>query len=99
MKYGEFIAQVQQRARLGSRDEADVATSATLTTLGERLAGGEAKDLASQLPVEIGHYLTNFPRKWNKWSGISFFEEAQRTLLSVLCVSVFSTLRFIRPVL
>ncbi len=57
MKYDEFIAQVQRRADLSSRDEADRAVRATLETLAERLAGGEAKDLASQLPPEIAVYL------------------------------------------
>jgi uncharacterized protein (DUF2267 family) len=54
MKYDEFIAQVERRTGLDSRDAAIRATSATLETLAERLAGGEAKDLASQLPPEIG---------------------------------------------
>ena len=57
MKYDEFIAQVQRRTDLGSHDEADRAVRATLETLTERLAGGEAKDLASQLPPEIAIYL------------------------------------------
>ena len=57
MKYDEFIAQVERRTGLDSRDAAICATSATLETLAERLAGGEAKDLASQLPPEIGVYL------------------------------------------
>ncbi len=57
MKYDEFIAQVERRTGLDSRDAAIRATSATLETLAERLAGGEAKDLASQLPPEIGAYL------------------------------------------
>ena len=57
MKYDEFISQIQQRAMLGSREEAERATRATLETLGERLAGGEVKDLASQLPPEMAEYL------------------------------------------
>ena len=57
MKYDEFIAQVERRTGLDSRDAAIRATSATLETLAERLAGGEARDLASQLPPEIGVYL------------------------------------------
>src|SRR5436305_14221928 len=57
MKYDEFISQVQQRANLVSREEAERATRATMETLGERLAGGEAKDLAAQLPLEIAQYL------------------------------------------
>lgn len=57
MKYDEFISEVESRARLGSREEAERASAATLETLGERLAGGEAKDLASQLPSELALYL------------------------------------------
>ena len=57
MKSDEFIAQVERRTGLDSRDAAIRATAATLETLAERLAGGEAKDLASQLPPEIGNYL------------------------------------------
>jgi uncharacterized protein (DUF2267 family) len=57
MKYDEFIGQVQHRARLSSRGEAVQATRATLEVLRQRLAGGEPKDLASQLPPEIGRYL------------------------------------------
>ena len=56
MKTDEFVAEVQQRAGLDS-EAAFNAISATLATLSERLAGGEAKDLASQLPYEIGVYL------------------------------------------
>lgn len=57
MKYDEFISQIQRRALLDSREEAERATHATLLTLGERLAGGETKDLASQLPPEMAQSL------------------------------------------
>jgi uncharacterized protein (DUF2267 family) len=57
MTYDEFVGQVQSRARLGSTGEAVRATRATLEVLGQRLFGGEAKDLAAQLPQEIGYYL------------------------------------------
>jgi uncharacterized protein (DUF2267 family) len=57
VKYNEFIVQVQRRANLDTPDEAELATGAVLETLAERLAGGEAKDLASQLPPEIAVYL------------------------------------------
>ena len=59
MKYDEFVGQVQHRARLGTSGEAVRATRATLEVLGQRLFGGEAEDLAAQLPEEIGFYLTN----------------------------------------
>ncbi|MGH2508827.1 MAG: DUF2267 domain-containing protein [Ktedonobacteraceae bacterium] len=56
MKHDEFIGQVQHRARLSSRGDAERATKATLQTLGERLSGGEAKDVASQLPPLLADY-------------------------------------------
>ncbi len=49
MQFHEFLGQVQNRARLSSLGDADMITRATLTTLRERLAGGEPKDLASRL--------------------------------------------------
>jgi uncharacterized protein (DUF2267 family) len=64
MKHDAFIGQVQHRAQLSSRGEAERATRATLETLGERLAGGEPKDLASQLPLEIARHLKR------PWSGL-----------------------------
>jgi uncharacterized protein (DUF2267 family) len=57
VKHDEFIGQVQQRARLDSRGAAEAATRATLETLGERLSGGAAENLAAQLPPEIGEHL------------------------------------------
>lgn len=52
MKHDEIIGQVQHRAHLSSRGDAEIATRATLETLAERLAGGEVNDLASQLSAE-----------------------------------------------
>ncbi|HEU5377884.1 MAG TPA: DUF2267 domain-containing protein [Ktedonobacteraceae bacterium] len=57
MKHDEFIRQVQHRIRLSSHEDAERATQATLETLAEHLAGGEAEDLAAQLPPEIGKHL------------------------------------------
>ena len=57
MDHDEFIGQVQQRARLSSRGDAERATRATLETLGERIADGAARNLAAQLPHEIGEHL------------------------------------------
>lgn len=58
MQYDQFVGQVQHRARLASSGESVRAIRAVLETLAERLSGGEPKDLASQLPQEIGVYLT-----------------------------------------
>jgi uncharacterized protein (DUF2267 family) len=57
MNFDHFVGQVQHRARLGALSDAVRAIRATLTTLSERLDPGEAKDLASQLPEEIGFYM------------------------------------------
>ena len=57
MQYDEFVGQVQHRARLASSGQAIRAIQATLQTLAERLYGGEAGDLAAQLPREIQPYL------------------------------------------
>ena len=57
MKYGEFIKHVQSVGQLNSREEAERATRATLEVIRERIVGDEAKDLASQLPHELGEYL------------------------------------------
>ena len=57
MKYDEFIAQVQRRARLHTREEAERATRVTLETLAERLLGGAVDNLAAQLPRELTLYL------------------------------------------
>lgn len=57
MKYDEFIKEVQHRAALESRDQAEVAARATLNTLAERIAGDETEDLAAQLPQELKSFL------------------------------------------
>ena len=58
MQYEEFIGQVQHRARLATRRDAEKAVQATLHTLAERLAGGAADNLAAQLPADIRCHLT-----------------------------------------
>jgi uncharacterized protein (DUF2267 family) len=57
MTFDEFVGAVQHRARLGSLGDAVRAIRCTLGTLSLQLADGEAEDLASQLPEEIGYYL------------------------------------------
>ncbi|MCW3064035.1 MAG: hypothetical protein JWN32_1207 [Solirubrobacterales bacterium] len=49
MSYDRFIDRVQREAGLGRR-EAERATVAVLQTLGERISGGETRDLARYLP-------------------------------------------------
>ncbi|WP_019629221.1 DUF2267 domain-containing protein [Actinomadura atramentaria] len=57
MQHDQLIGQVQARARLASRGEAETACRATLETLGERVPEGLADHLAAQLPREIGENL------------------------------------------
>jgi uncharacterized protein (DUF2267 family) len=57
MTFDEFVGHVQNRAELATTDEALRTIRSTLSTLGERLHGGEAGDLAAQLPHEIGNYI------------------------------------------
>ncbi|MDR7300036.1 DUF2267 domain-containing protein [Haloactinomyces albus] len=59
MQHDAFIGQVQQRAQLASRGEAEAATRAAMETLGERVPEQLADHVASQLPQEIGE---NFRR-------------------------------------
>lgn len=57
MHHDELIGQVQARAKLPSRGEAERAVRSTLETLGERLPEGLTDNLAAQLPQEIGEHL------------------------------------------
>jgi uncharacterized protein (DUF2267 family) len=49
----EFYDAVAERGGPKPRDEARTATAATLETLAERLAGGEARDLATYVPGDL----------------------------------------------
>jgi uncharacterized protein (DUF2267 family) len=53
MQYEEFLNKVQDRIGPAQTDEARRAITATLSTLSERISGGEAEDLAAQLPQEL----------------------------------------------
>ncbi|HEX2773854.1 MAG TPA: DUF2267 domain-containing protein [Micromonosporaceae bacterium] len=56
MTYVGFLNAVAQRAGLPPEEAANI-TRATLETLAERISGGEARDLAAQLPEELRDYL------------------------------------------
>ncbi|MGY1721239.1 DUF2267 domain-containing protein [Blastococcus sp. SYSU DS0552] len=58
MKAHEFYAKVRERGGYESVEEAQRITTIVLGLLGERLVGGESKDLAAQLPVELQPPLT-----------------------------------------
>jgi uncharacterized protein (DUF2267 family) len=53
-----FLSGVESRADLDSRQKAMAATESTLRVLGERIARGQAEDLAAPLPENLGRALT-----------------------------------------
>lgn len=53
MQYEEFLDKVQDRIGPVRPEEARRAITATLSTLSERISGGETSDLAAQLPQEL----------------------------------------------
>lgn len=72
MRHDEFIGEVQHRAKLPSRGDAEKATRITLETLGERV--GDPSNLAAQLPPEIGRHLTASTEKFDRLSLDEFFD-------------------------
>ena len=79
MQFHEFTGEVQHRIEGATQGEAVRATRATLTALGERIAAGEAHDLAAVLPMEIDWYLTS-PDHRNRFDYEGFLERvAERT--------------------
>ena len=56
MNHTEFIQSVAARPKM-SPGQAEPITRATLETLAERISGGQARDLASQLPEELRGYV------------------------------------------
>jgi uncharacterized protein (DUF2267 family) len=56
MKYVQFIEKVAEQSNV-SLGQAELVTQATLMTLAERITGGEARDLAAQLPKELRPFL------------------------------------------
>lgn len=74
MKYEEIIALVSERTGL-FEGEATALTRATLATLAERITGGEARDLAAQLPGPLQDSL--LPAK-EEAEGFTFDEFVHR---------------------
>ncbi|MEA2330243.1 MAG: hypothetical protein QOH58_381 [Thermoleophilaceae bacterium] len=56
MDYEQFVTLVEQDLEVG-REPAERAIRATLQTLAERIAQGEARDLAEELPDELGPWV------------------------------------------
>jgi len=95
----EFFRTVAQRSGLSRQEAADV-TRATLETLADRLSGGEAQDLAAQLPDGLREYLRAERNKGAKRFGLDEFVDriSQRNGLKpaetrTALRAVFTTLR------
>lgn len=71
MDYGEFIDAVASRVGV-SPEQATTLSRATLETLAERLSGGEARDLASQLPKGLQECVRK-PREAAERFGLAEF--------------------------
>jgi uncharacterized protein (DUF2267 family) len=56
-QYERFITIVEHKGGISTREEAERAARATLQTLAERIAKGEALDLAEQLGPQLGPWL------------------------------------------
>jgi uncharacterized protein (DUF2267 family) len=75
VQYEEFLNKVQDRIGPADPDETRRAVTATLSTLSERISGGEAKDLAAQLPEELKEPIQ---RSGEEAEGFSFEEFLRR---------------------
>jgi uncharacterized protein (DUF2267 family) len=62
VEYDEFVDRVAQRAEV-DRENAEKLTLATLQVLADRISGGQAEDLAAQLPDELARPLREAPEK------------------------------------
>ena len=78
MEHYEFLSQVRQLAGLASIEDADRAVFATLETLRERVTGGEAGNLAAQLPREIGNYLRKSEVAGESFGLDEFYQRVSR---------------------
>jgi uncharacterized protein (DUF2267 family) len=98
MEYEEFIARVAQDADVSEEDAATL-TRATLATLAERITGGEAQDLAAQLPAPLKTALISAHENAEPFNVKEFVDRtAQRAgtdpdVAKVAIVAVLATLR------
>jgi uncharacterized protein (DUF2267 family) len=98
--YDDFIGAVGRRAGV-STEQATAITRATLQTLADRISGGQANDLADQLPDGLEDHLRKPPtREFAEPFGLGDFVQrvsaragVDRALASAGVRAVLSTLR------
>jgi uncharacterized protein (DUF2267 family) len=61
VRYDEFVAKVRERGEYPDRHEAERVTRLVLGVLAQRIDRNEAEDLAAQLPLPAGAWLTEHP--------------------------------------
>lgn len=72
MRYQEFLNRVAELAEIDPA-EADGTTRAVLATLADHLTGGQARQLAQQLPEELQAPLLKFEERAAKFSLDGFY--------------------------
>jgi uncharacterized protein (DUF2267 family) len=70
----EFLGQVRQAGGLASRDEAEHAVEATLSTLANRISAGQAQDMAPHLPAEFRVHLAGSPEQASAFDRETFLD-------------------------
>jgi uncharacterized protein (DUF2267 family) len=70
-RYERFITTIQQRAGI-SWEKAERAARATLETLAERISSGAARDLARDLPHDVGEWLRSAPADAERFDVVEF---------------------------
>lgn len=73
MQFDDFITQVQERARLDTREGAEAITRAMLETLGERLERKVRKGVAAQLPNELKDFLLTRAENTDRYELREFY--------------------------
>lgn len=73
MQYDEFMDHVQQRAQLGTLEDAERLTQTVLGVLGERLYRTVCDKLAAQLPKEMKDFLFSSQSRENTWRDVQQF--------------------------
>ncbi|SCL32931.1 Uncharacterized conserved protein, DUF2267 family [Micromonospora rhizosphaerae] len=98
MDNSEFIDSVARRLQT-SAEQATAITRATLTTLAERIEGGEARDLSALLPDELRAYAFAPSEKAERFGRETFIQqvsgraEVDGSLAEAGMRAVFDTLR------
>lgn len=99
MQHDQFIGLVQEKARLESRGAAERVSRATLQALSERLTGDAAKNLAAQLPQEIGEHLRGSAAREADRMSFDEFVERARELEKTPAVAFPDALHHVRAVM